>query len=151
MPVNALDDSFNKNFGQSIIERLKQINVDRENEIKKRNEQVRIDKLWSEHPSGNDYAYGNCTYGVASWTRVPYGMGNANTWYIRARQWGFNVGLEPRAGAVGVSEYGYYGHVVLVLAVNNDGTITIREQNYDWNGSIRETITDAKSYKYIYF
>lgn len=114
-------------------------------------ERARIEALWIAHPAGNDYQKGQCVWHVARWTKVPAGMRSAKYWFSTAERWGFNVGLEPRAGAVGISTRGRWGHAVLVLSVNPAGEITIREGNYNWKGSVRTRKAQAHEFKYIYF
>lgn len=97
-----------------------------------------------------NYAFGNCTFGVASWTAVPTGMGNANQWDDRARRAGYTVTSIPAVGAVAVDNSGYYGHVMLVLDVSGD-MIYVKEMNsvgfnrtsYKWKNSSK--------YSYVYF
>ncbi len=88
----------------------------------------------------NGYEFGNCTYYVANSISVPTGWGNANTWDNRAAftpGWGVinHPGVsEVPAGAILVSNSGYYGHVALVEKVLPDGSLFISEMNYrGWN------------------
>lgn len=97
----------------------------------------------------NNYAPLNCTFGVASWTSVPGDWGNANQWDDNAIRDGYTVSPEPVAGSVAQTDRGTYGHVALVLSVHGN-TITIKEQNYDYNGSIRTIDVPRSSYVYIY-
>lgn len=99
---------------------------------------------------GNTYQRGQCTYFVANKRKVPGDWGNANTWFRRAKAQHWPVGDAPEVGAIGVDEGGRWGHVVYVEAMNPDGTITISEQNYDYNGSIRTAVANPANYKYIY-
>lgn len=115
-------------------------------------EEARKDALWAAHPSGNDYNKGQCVWHVARWTKVPAGMHSAKYWWNTAKEWGFDVGLAPKPGAVGISTRGRWGHAVLVLSVNDaDGTITIREGNYNYRGSVRTRKAMASEFRYIYF
>jgi surface antigen len=72
----------------------------------------------------NGYDYGYCTYYVASRIAVPSNWGNANTWdnYARATP-GWAVRLTPVAGAVAQTDRGGLGHVAIVEAVSDDGTM----------------------------
>lgn len=98
---------------------------------------------------GNDYTPLNCTWGVANWTRVPAGLGNASDWPSSAMAMGFSVTSTPTPGSVGVSMAGYYGHVVLVEQVGGTSAdIVIREQNYDYAGSIRERPASPSEFQY---
>lgn len=71
---------------------------------------------------------------------MPYwgGHGNANQWDDNAIAMGMAVDRTPRAGDVAVSNAGYYGHVMYVESVNDNGTINISQYNYDWNGTYSE-------------
>lgn len=102
--------------------------------------------------SGNTYGYGYCTWFVKNMRggSLPNGLGNANTWFYRARAQGMAVGTTPRVGAVGTTERGALGHVVYVTAVHGDGTITISEMNYRaWNVASSRT-ANASEFRYIY-
>lgn len=80
---------------------------------------------------GNEYTLGNCTWYVKSKRPdLPNSLGNANTWYIRAKALGVPTGVIPRVGSVAVDEGGKLGHVMYVTAVGN-GTITVSEMNYE--------------------
>lgn len=115
-------------------------------------QKARIEALWAAHPAGNDYNYHQCVWWVAKWTRVPAGMHSAKYWWSTAKEWGFDVGLTPKAGAVGVSTRGRWGHVVLVQSVSEGGVeITIREGNYNWKGSVRTRKALASEFRYVYF
>ena len=48
---------------------------------------------------GNHFAYGFCTYYVATRRCVPW-LGNARSWYIAAAQMGYKEGRSPVAGAI---------------------------------------------------
>lgn len=96
------------------------------------------------------YSAGFCTYGVASWTNVPCGLGNANLWDDRARAMGFKVSSVPAVGTVGQSDAGRAGHVVLVRAID-DGRVLIKEMNYAGLWSVRERWSPISAYEYIYF
>jgi len=84
-----------------------------------------------------NYAPGNCTFGVASFTYVPAGLGNANTWDDRARAMGYKVSPNPSVGSVAVDNSGYYGHVGLVIDKTDTHVLT-REMNVVGLGSIIE-------------
>ncbi|PID31899.1 hypothetical protein CR970_03415 [Candidatus Saccharibacteria bacterium] len=74
---------------------------------------------------GNRYAYGWCTWYAASRVPVPSNWGNANTWDDGARAAGWTVSSVPVVGAVAQADYGssYLGHVGIVEAVSEDGTM----------------------------
>jgi surface antigen len=100
--------------------------------------------------SGNGYAYGYCTYYVASRRGVPSNWGNANTWYYNAQASGFRVGSVPVPGAIAWTGAGYYGHVAYVEAVNGSN-VTVSEMNYNgnWNRVTSRTVP-ASTFRYIY-
>ncbi len=77
----------------------------------------------------NGYAYGYCTWYVASRIQVPNNWGNANTWAYYAALSGWTVSSTPTVGAIAQTSAGYAGHVAIVTAVNDDGTVTISEMN----------------------
>jgi N-acetylmuramoyl-L-alanine amidase len=73
---------------------------------------------------GNGYAYGWCTYYVATRVAVPTNWGNANTWDNYARLSGWTVSSVPRVGAIAQTDgMSYLGHVGYVEAVSPDGTM----------------------------
>jgi len=100
--------------------------------------------------SGNGYAFGYCTYYVATRRNIPGNWGNANQWYYNAQASGFSVGSVPVAGAIAWSGAGYYGHVAYVESVSGS-MVTISEMNYNGNWDIvtRRTVP-ASSFRYIY-
>lgn len=101
---------------------------------------------------GNTYDYGYCTWYVKNRRggSLPNGLGNANTWYARARNAGMAVGPTPVPGAVGTTTRGSYGHVVYVESVNGDGTINISEMNYQGWGVTSSRTANASEFVYIY-
>lgn len=97
----------------------------------------------------NPYPYGQCTYGVASMKgNIPV-WGNAADWAWEAREAGYTVSDTPIVGSVAQTSAGYWGHVATVVGVG-DGTVTVIEQNYDYNGSIREYTYPTSTFVYIY-
>jgi len=106
----------------------------------------------------NGYDPGNCTWWVAqkrieAGDPLPTDLGNADTWAIRAQEFGIPVGSTPSVGAVVVmppNNYSVYGHVAYVTAVHPNGTITISEMDFYGLGiSDTRTISSA-GYSYIY-
>jgi surface antigen len=92
---------------------------------------------------GNHFAYGFCTYYVATRRCVPW-LGNASSWYIAAREMGYQEGRTPVAGAIvvfwpGVDGVSPEGHVAYVEAVGPAegipaGDFKLSEMNYaGWN------------------
>lgn len=71
----------------------------------------------------NGYDYGYCTWYVANKISVPSNWGNANTWDNLSRVSGWSVGTVPRPGAIGQTDAGGYGHVAVVDAVSEDGSM----------------------------
>lgn len=103
-------------------------------------------------PSGgtNTYEPGQCTWWVKQWKpEVPNTWSNANRWDDWARVMGWVVSDSPVVGAVAQSDRGGYGHVALVIAVSGS-EVTIKEGNYDYNGSVRTKTVPISSYRYIY-
>jgi surface antigen len=95
-------------------------------------------------PCGDHFAYGQCTWYVASRRCVPWG-GNARDWYYNAAARGFKEGHTPIAGAVVVFWPGgdgasrSFGHVAYVEAVGPaagipGGYFKLSEMNFNgWN------------------
>ena len=104
---------------------------------------------------GNHFAYGFCTYYVATRRCVPW-LGNARSWYIAAAQMGYKEGRLPIAGAIvvfwpGVSGVSSEGHVAYVEAVGPAagipaGSFKLSEMNFaGWNRVDYRVISDASS------
>lgn len=100
----------------------------------------------------NSYAWGQCTwYAKNKRPDLSNNLGNANTWYTIAAAEGLPVGAEPRVGAIGVSTEGYYGHVVYVESINDDGSVNISEMNYAGGiNVVHYRTTPASEFLYIY-
>lgn len=98
----------------------------------------------------NLYAYGQCTYYVASRRAIPPLWGNANAWYWKARSSGWAVGSSPQVGAVAWTGAGYYGHVALVEQVSGQ-MVYISEMNFNgnWNRVTKRWV-NASTFLYIY-
>lgn len=71
----------------------------------------------------NGYDRGWCTWYAASRVSVPANWGNANTWDNYAARSGWTVSTVPRVGAVAQTDAGGLGHVGVVEAVSEDGTM----------------------------
>ena len=102
-------------------------------------------------PCGNRFAFGNCTYYVATRRCIPW-LGNAYEWWDAARNAGFAEGSTPQRGAVVVWGRGGsspYGHVAYVEAVGPDsgvpaGSFLISEMNYNgWDRVNHRVIQDG--------
>lgn len=106
----------------------------------------------ANYDGSNTYDYGYCTWYVKNrrGSSIPNGLGNANTWYSRARAMGMAVGSTPRAGAVGTTTRGGLGHVVYVERVNKDGSIYISEMNAPTWGKATYRNASASEFLYIY-
>lgn len=102
--------------------------------------------------ASNSYDYGYCTWYVKNrrGASLPNGLGNANTWYARAAGSGLAVGRVPKAGAVGATTSGRWGHVVYVESVNKDGSVNISEMNYKGFGVQSSRTAPASEFVYIY-
>lgn len=98
----------------------------------------------------NDMSYGQCTYWAKSKRPdLPTGLGNANTWYSRARSMGFAVGSTPRVGAVATTARGARGHVSIVEQINGN-MIYVSEMNVHGVGVLSYAWYPASDYQYIY-
>lgn len=98
----------------------------------------------------NTYEPLQCTWWVKQWKPdVPNSWGNANEWDDNALADGWTVSDVPVVGAVAQSDRGGFGHVALVIGVSGS-EVTIREGNYDYNGSVRTKTVTASMYTYLY-
>ena len=102
----------------------------------------------------NGYDYGYCTWYVANRISVPSNWGNANTWANLAPLSGWTVSSVPRAGAIGQTPRGAEGHVAVIEAVSDDGTMI---KYSDMNGlagygrvGYSEWVSASKFPNYIY-
>ena len=96
------------------------------------------------------YVRGQCTYGVAVWTCVPVGMGNAKFWDDYARKHGYEVSKTPVKGMVAQSDKGWAGHVGLVLDAR-PGEFLLKDMNYAGPWSVREVWVPIGEWKFIRF
>jgi surface antigen len=99
-------------------------------------------------PWPNHFAYGYCTWYVATRRDVPW-MGNAIDWWPNARSDGYPEGQTPQVGAIMVTSEGdpSVGHVAYVTAVNADGSWTVKEMNYAaWDVVDTRTLSPGFSY-----
>lgn len=107
-------------------------------------------RVASSGSCGNHFAYGYCTYYVATRRCIPW-FGDAWQWWGNAAAYGYAEGHTPQVGAVAV--WGRYGsspdgHVAYVEAVGpNDGvpagSFLISEMNYSgWNRVDRRVVAD---------
>ena len=88
----------------------------------------------------NHFAYGYCTYYVATRRNVPW-FGNAIEWWPNARAAGYAEGSTPVPGAIMVTRESSVGHVAYVESVGGDGSWTVSEMNFvGWNVISRRTL-----------
>lgn len=102
------------------------------------------------------YAFRNCTDWVAWRVKIdkgfaPAGLGNAKTWDDRASAYGYGVGSTPRQGAAAVSNAGFYGHVMYVEAVHDNGTITVSDYNRAGTGKYDVNTINPAGLVFVYF
>jgi peptidoglycan hydrolase CwlO-like protein len=92
---------------------------------------------------GNHFAFGQCTYYVATRRCVPW-FGNASEWIDHAAAFGYPVGRTPRTGAIavwrpgqgGASRAGHVGYVEAVGPTDGvpAGSFKVSEMNWGgWN------------------
>lgn len=101
------------------------------------NMHVVSENVWTD--PGNRMTPGQCVWYAWWWRKhsplslgaLPDGMmGSANVWASVLAGYGFRVDRIPQVGAVFQTTSGYYGHVGVVVGINPDGSITVREMNY---------------------
>ncbi|MBQ3294027.1 LysM peptidoglycan-binding domain-containing protein [Candidatus Saccharibacteria bacterium] len=85
------------------------------------------------YSGSNPMPYGWCTWYAWQWRYdngmpLPTGLGNARYWDNQLYG-SYRIDRNPEYGAVFVAEGGYYGHVGIVIGVNDDGTITVSDMN----------------------
>jgi peptidoglycan hydrolase CwlO-like protein len=109
---------------------------------------------------GNHFAYGQCTWYVASRRCIPW-FGNAWEWWHNAAALGYPEGHDPRLGAIAVwGRRGHgassVGHVALVEAVGpTDGVpaghFKVSEMNHDgWDRVDYRVVDDGAVLGFIY-
>lgn len=98
---------------------------------------------------GNGYEYKSCTWWVKQWKPTVGNWGDAQSWGYAAKAEGWTISSVPVVGAIAWTTKGDYGHVGLVIGIDDD-SIVLQEGNYDWNGSVRTTSVPISTYKYIY-
>jgi surface antigen len=98
-----------------------------------------------EPPGGNHFAFGYCTWYVATRRNIPW-FGNAIEWWPNARSYGYAEGQAPVVGAVMVTRESSVGHVAYVESVGSDGSWTVSEMNYvAWNVTSRRTLRPGQA------
>jgi len=103
-----------------------------------------------DSPCGNRFAYGYCTYYVATRRCIPW-LGNAWQWWSNAAAMGYREGHYPAPGAVAVfgrSGSSPEGHVAYVEVVGPNGGVPagsflLSEMNYyRWNQVDQRVVAD---------
>lgn len=93
----------------------------------------------------NGYAYGYCTYYVATRKSIPQNWGNAESWLGAAQAAGYQTGSVPKPGAIAWT----YGHVAYVEKVSG-GKVLISEMNAPvWN-QVSHRWAAPGEFRYIY-
>lgn len=126
------------------IEAAKQAEIARQNHIKEVADRVVLPGTYT-----NGFAWGNCTYLVASMIPIPRDWHNANSWDDGARVDGWTISSEPVIGAIAQTDAGYWGHVALVVGIDGQN-IRIIEENYQGLGIISYRTVNKNAFKYIY-
>lgn len=117
------------------------------------------DKIWPSElgertKQGNncrDFYPGQCTWYVAQKYCIPW-SGHAKSWLANAKKFGFQTGQEPIVGAIISLQETWYGHIGIVVEVN-ENSIIISEMNHlgPWKVNKRELkINDRRINGYIY-
>jgi surface antigen/LysM repeat protein len=100
---------------------------------------------------GNRNAYGNCTWFAWEYRKdigrpLPNAvLGNANTWHLSLGSMGYLINRTPALGALMQTSAGGggYGHVSVVVGMNSDGSIRVREMNYAGYNIVSERTVSA--------
>jgi surface antigen len=104
---------------------------------------------------GNHFAYGQCTWYVATRRCIPW-VGNAKDWFTNAAKMGYPEGHTPQVGAVvafwpggdGASRVGHVGYVEAVGPASGvpAGSFRFSEMNYNgWNRVNYRTLPNNSS------
>lgn len=127
-----------KNYDKEILEPLREAQAKQAAEEAERARQEEEGRtVWLKsiavrpQPTGtyyNSYYWHQCTWYVASRLNLPSSLGNAREWLYNLPRNGFQSG-PPVPGAIGVTQQGYYGHVVLAEQVDG-ASVLISEYNY---------------------
>jgi LysM repeat protein len=100
--------------------------------------------------TSHGFPWGQCTWYIAQKRYIPWN-GDAKNWLAKAKQYGFEIGTEPKAGSIVVTRESVYGHVAYVEAFD-DSTITVSEMSLG-RGIKRIRILDQDDWRirgYIY-
>jgi LysM repeat protein len=99
--------------------------------------------------AGNTYYWGQCVWHVKNLRpEIPNTWGNATDWLANARRDGWATGSEPVVGAVAWART--YGHVALVRAVYDNGTLLVEEMNYVGVGRMSTRVAPNSEWLFIY-
>lgn len=108
--------------------------------------------------SGDNYAFGNCTWWVAylkikSGKPIPNTWGDAITWATRAKNDGYLVDQDPTVDSIlqDPNAPGGEGHVALVENVDLSGNITITEMNRAGFDEVDTRIIPSSAVKSYFF
>ncbi|WP_053720223.1 CHAP domain-containing protein [Saccharothrix sp. NRRL B-16348] len=77
---------------------------------------------------------------------MPRAIGNAGGWGTWFAARGYAVNGTPAVGSIAESS----GHVAWVEGVHGDGTVTIEEYNYNYQGTYRQRRVAASTFRYIH-
>lgn len=115
---------------------------------------------WRNWATGG-WAYRNCTDWVAwraqtAGVYIPSGLGNAKYWAGNAGARGYTVKSrisadEWRAGIAAVYTGGFYGHVMYVESVNDNGTITVSDYNRLGTGKYDVNSISQSGLSFVFF
>lgn len=76
------------------------------------------------------------------------------TGITRLQRDGYTIDNRPTVGSIAQTDVGYYGHVMFVERVNNDGSILVSEMNYSAAPGILTYRTvpayQVNNYRYIH-
>lgn len=112
--------------------------------------------------SGNAYATGQCTWWAYELRKqlgisTPSYLGNGGQWYLTAPSHDIAVDHTPKVGAALSFLPGQdgadatYGHVAVVIKVNDDDSVVISEMNVKGNGVVNDrTIRNASTHWYVH-
>lgn len=135
---NDLENTHNLKAGEKILLPSGQLpeNERPENQIiQRRQSPIQVARFSTS--AGNPLPYGWCTWYAWEWRKnnMPWnfhlpggGLGDARYWDSNLRNH-FYIDKVPSYGSIFQNKNGYYGHVGIVTAVNDDGSITISDMN----------------------
>jgi surface antigen len=131
---------------QKELKELEEIQKQKERLYKK----TQIVKQTVEQNGKGIYSPGYCTWYVANNKEVPAGWGDAKNWYSNAEKDGYEVGYEPRKGAIIVTRESRWGHTGIVEGVDGK-MVTISEMNFVGRYIVSERTVDINSIPLVGF